>query len=454
MTYEEREQRAKVESLVKLVEEGIKDQGLLSKIELETEEEKQKLGQRLIDEKLQALPPEYGGPHPCPKCKSPAPVRSREVPRTFKSLSGTHTYKRNYHYCEACRAGFFPRDEELGILKGSDVSTETARRMADFFLNDPFEVCEERWSVHYPSVPASPNQFRQLAEKLGKQIEDVDDLVLQTALKPPEPEPAKILYIQTDGSMVSMQSGEWREVKSAVIFSEDKHLRGDEEKRGALLDPRFVSVMGSQDEFKKALKPALQVANAVRAAMVIWLADGAKGNWSLASLLAPTATQILDWFHAAKHASDCAKILFDEDEACANIFRQRIESLLIAGYTKLAIQELTACLKFKMKSHQRKALKDLIGYYGQNECRMHYDKYIRNGWLIGSGAIEATHRHVIQARMKNAGQHWGERGGRRMARMRAAYKTAGARRFFASTRWAVRDGSSMPKPKKLRASNR
>ena len=77
--------------------------------------------------------------------------------------------------------------------------------------------------------------------------------------------------------------------------------------------------------------------------------------------------------------------------------------------------------------------------------------------LVSSGVIESTHRHVIQARMKRAGQHWGHRGGRQMARMRAAYKTAGPDRFFDAIHWAHRETmlhGRLPKPLKRRASNR
>ena len=86
-----------------------------------------------------------------------------------------------------------------------------------------------------------------------------------------------------------------------------------------------------------------------------------------------------------------------------------------------------------------------------------YDAYLEQGLLIGSGPIESAHRHVIQRRMKQAGQHWEERGGRRMARMRAAYRTAGPRRFFEAIHWANRETmrkGRMAKPTKRRASNR
>jgi hypothetical protein len=195
----------------------------------------------------------------------------------------------------------------------------------------------------------------------------------------------------------------------------------------------------------------------MRAALVVWLADGARGNWALASKLLPRALQILDWYHAIEHASDCAKLLFGEADACVSLFTQRVQQLLLSGQIKQCIKELQATIEFAPSGAPLKALTELIGYYRENQRRMRYDEYLRRGLLIGSGPIESAHRHVIHRRMKQAGQHWGERGGRRMARMRAAYRTAGPKRFFEAIHWANRQTmrtGHLPKPMKRRASNR
>ena len=457
VTEEEKERKAKLEAFIKLMEEGINARSPLSEMELSTEEEKRELGQRRMDEKLAAFPPEDSSAKPCPRCGAKVRVRTHDVQRTFKSLSGTHTFRRHYHYCQNCKEGFYPRDAELGLSKDSEVSTEVAKRLADFFLNDPFEVAEQRWPVHYPFMPASANQFRRDAERLGEKLEASDEGVLAGALKPPSTAKPDVLYIQNDGAMVSMQNGEWKEVKSAIIFTDDKHVKGTEQRRGQISDAHYVSVLGDQAAFTKVLKPTLQVMNAMRAAMVVWLADGARGNWALASKLAPRAIQILDWFHAIEHASNCAKLLFGDEDSCVPLFTERVTHLLLTGQVKECIKELQATIELAPSGAPLKSLTELIGYYRENQRRMRYDEYLRRGLLIGSGAIESAHRHVIQRRMKNSGQHWGERGGRRMARMRAAYRTAGPARFFAAIHWAHRETMLKPriaKPMKRYASNR
>lgn len=52
---------------------------------------------------------------------------------------------------------------------------------------------------------------------------------------------------------------------------------------------------------------------------------------------------------------------------------------------------------------------------------MYYQTYLQKGYYIGSGAIEAAHRHVIQKRLKLSGQRWTAQGLQQVANLRVAY---------------------------------
>jgi hypothetical protein len=75
---------------------------------------------------------------------------------------------------------------------------------------------------------------------------------------------------------------------------------------------------------------------------------------------------------------------------------------------------------------------------------MEYAFYRSRGYPIGTGAVESAHRHVLQARMKRAGQRWALRCARRMTRLRAALRTGGATHFYEGIRRAHRD-SHLPR---------
>lgn len=344
--------------------------------------------------------------------------------------------------------------------KEGELTDEVESRVADFAVNDAYPMAEARWRFHYRHLPVSENQFRQVMKRLGQDAEETELTLWESALKPPPTEYSKRLYVLADGGMVPTRGG-WREVKVGVLFREESHVRGDEASRGSVLEPRYTACLGEQAEFKTQLRASLDVENAVRAEEVVWLADGAPGNWLLARALAPEAVQVLDWCHALQHACDAAKVLLGEGDTLLDTWRERAASLLSAGDISTLLRELRECRALVRRNRApREALSALIAYYEANEARMDYARFRQHGILIGSGIVESAHRHVIQTRMKKAGQRWSVPGARRMARLRAAYRTTGPERFYAAVRWAHRRSLAvahrLPKPhrsdlRKLRA---
>ncbi len=100
------------------------------------------------------------------------------------------------------------------------------------------------------------------------------------------------------------------------------------------------------------------------------------------------------------------------------------------------------CLPFADSDDALAALDDVVGYYRSNQKRMKYRSFRKRGLPVGSGIVESAHRHVLQSRMKRAGQRWGLIRARRMARLRAVYRTAGAFHFHR----AIRDALAPPAP--------
>lgn len=444
--------REAAETLARLAREGVGRVSLMTSWERGLEEEARKRGQAEMERRLAELPMEDGRPKACPRCAKRARVRRRAVARTFQSLWGTHTIRRDYHYCEECKEGFYPRDQFLGLPKEGALTEEVESRIADFAVNDVYAEAEARWRFHDRLLPVSDNQFRQVARRLGEELEACNGIILEGALRPPPAAPPERLYAMADGGMVPMRQG-WREVKVGVCFRGENHTQGSGAARGAISEARYTAVLGDQEEFKAQLKCALQVENLGPETEVIWLCDGAPENWLLAGLLCPRATQILDWCHAVQAAVRCAKVVLGEGDAGLPLWQERVEALLAAGEVSELLTQLKACLTLAQGTEATKALEDLLRYYRNNRERMAYADFRARGLLIGSGTVESAHRHVIQTRMKKAGQHWSERGGRHMARLRAAYRTAGPDRFYAAVRWAYRTTSraarALPKPHKV-----
>ena len=97
---------------------------------------------------------------------------------------------------------------------------------------------------------------------------------------------------------------------------------------------------------------------------------------------------------------------------------QEQKNKLLESKAAEVIQVITAikCTTKQAKENQQK----LISYYQNNLLRMDYARYRTIGCgIIGSGAIESAHRTIIQKRLKQSGQRWGNSGAQNVLNLRA-----------------------------------
>ena len=328
-------------------------------------------------------------------------------------------------------------DRLLDLPEEGELTSEMEKRVLDFAVNDVYGECAARWSLHYRQ-PLSENQFRRVVDRVGAQCEQADQGRLQEALKE-RAAAAEVLVVEVDGSQLPIRGAEpWKEAKVGVLYHHDSAAN-----RPIPKTSRYAAVVNGLGEFAPVLEEALEVENIDEVPKVVWVGDGAVCNWTLAEQLAPDAVQILDWHHAVEHGMDCAKVLLGEEDPLLPLWQRRIEELLAQGDPEALISEVMDCLLEVRKGRgQREALaaiENLVRYYRTNANRMKYRLYLDDGLPIGSGAVESAHRHVLQTRMKRAGQRWALPNARRMTRLRAAYRTAGACRFHQAIRRAHRD---------------
>ena len=288
--------------------------------------------------------------------------------------------------------------------------------------------------IHYP-FPISANLFRRVVDRVGRRREKAHSLLaLQQAALPSPQYPPRSLVIAGDGSLLLTHEG-WKEAKVAVVARGESIIPDK-----TVLEPRYVAVLGGQDEFREALKAALDAESADDVMNIVWLGDGAAENWTLASELCPFAIQILDLIHAVQNGMVCGKKLLGENDPGLADWQTRIGQLIDANSPDAAICELLDCLPFTTTDEELAALDSLVRYYRNNEKRMRYTEFREAGLPIGSGIVESAHKHVLQTRMKQAGQRWSMLRGRRMVQLRALYRTAGPRRFH----WAIREALKLP----------
>ena len=250
---------------------------------------------------------------------------------------------------------------------------------------------------------------------------EADNVKLYALANPPPPKQTSAysrLTVMNDGCMLPATKGCWKEAKLAVM------VRNDEK-----TPSRYIAHFGNQAGFRQKLNDALGAERSSRYDEMVWIADGARGNWNLCGDLALNVTEVLDWVHAVENGMKCGRALLGESSPWLELWKLRIEELLHRGDINSLIHELMDCMEFA-SDDQLEAINQIVGYYRYNDTRMNYPEYRCRGISIGSGRVESAHRYVLQCRMKLAGQHWSDRHGSRMAELRALYKTAGSERFY------------------------
>src|SRR5205823_10281705 len=105
-------------------EELYRDDMTMTDMELAVEQLKGDSGDQGIEAMLRRMKPEKPTGKACPKCGKRTPVKVRDRERTVRSLAGPVTFKRNYHYCEECKYGFYPVDRLLNLPEEGELTSE------------------------------------------------------------------------------------------------------------------------------------------------------------------------------------------------------------------------------------------------------------------------------------------------------------------------------------------
>ena len=264
-------------------------------------------------------------------------------------------------------------------------------------------------------VIVNAKQIERICHYYGQKLEDKQQEDIKSQTQPSAIYPKdEAYYIMMDGGMLLTREEGWKEVKLCRIFSAKARVTISKN-RNYISHSNYIGHLGQHKDF---LAKVERHTDFIKQKIIV--ADGAKWIWKWADDLYPESVQVLDFFHAKEHLCQFAEQQFKDqcergqwiDKQCLYLLNDRVEQVI----TDLKGLNTTSGQTDKMKSA-------LIQYYQGNSKRMKYKTFREKGWLIGSGAIEAAHRHVIQQRMKLSGQRWTLQGAQQLINLRTAYKS-------------------------------
>jgi len=260
----------------------------------------------------------------------------------------------------------------------------------------------------------SAMQVHRVTQAYGKEFSLPEQAI--RSLTPPVAE--EVVYAQVDGGMILTREKEnnWKEVKVGRVFK-SKDCMEESANRGCILQSQYVAYLGEKEPFCKTMDELLDgYGGSQLKERLVFISDGAVWihNWS--KDIFPKAVHVLDYYHASEHLYDFVKLQF-KDEAQGKLWGKEQEDRLLDSRADLVIEAVNRLEP--VNAEARKGQQDLIGYYTANLERMDYACYKKIGaGIIGSGAIESTHRTLVQKRLKQSGQRWTKTGAQNVLNLR------------------------------------
>jgi len=214
---------------------------------------------------------------------------------------------------------------------------------------------------------------------------------------------------------------EGRMVAVGMIYNPHPQLPGD----AALAQPcdgvRYLAGLYPLADLGQQLRRQAAQVGMEEATQWLALSDGGNGLEEFFDTHFPRAVKILDFQHAAGHLASLAK-LAGSGATAERWLTAWCHTLKHAGGATL-LRVLGRWGRRSWPAAVRAELERVRNYVRKNLQRMDYPTYLRQGWHIGSGAVESACKTVVNQRLCQGGMRWSDAGSDAVAHLRALYRS-------------------------------
>lgn len=334
-------------------------------------------------------------------------------PRRIRSLVGEQRYVRDVFECPRCRRSYAPMDGELGVRHGDQMTGLLRRRVAWGAARRSYkEAAEDLWE--YQGLKVSLAEYARVAQEEGERLERrhrQQEAKWSAAVEPGVPvEPPESvcerLVIEADATTVlTVADEEHKSVYCAVAFGLENRGQKDGSGRPFLTQKRYTGSAVDMEDFAQRVDGLVDRMGARWAKAIAFIGDGAPCLWKYAQTHLPPGTVLIqDYWHVVEHLAELAKDLYGPGARCMET-RQRWKVALRESRLDAILADLRAQQKLR-RGAKRKRVQQEIRYLENGRDRMDYARYERNGWPIGSGAVEGSCKHLVKERFCVTGAHW------------------------------------------------
>lgn len=304
---------------------------------------------------------------------------------------------------------FFPLDEVLGLLPGRytpQVQEAITRLGSRLSYGEAQEELVLLWKV-----AVSESGTRQVTLRHGQVANTlIEEKVAQletdgmTATAQPEQ-----IVICTDGAMVQLTNGEWREVKTVAFGEFDS--RWDAKQKKVITQTAQISYfsrVATAEAFSREALVEWDRRGGDKARTVVAVQDGAIWIQSFLDYHCPRAIRVIDFAHAQAYVATVGRTIYGSDTDTFSQWYARMSRQLGHQPPQRTLAELRFLQRQHLDHPEAESIELAIRYLEKRLPMIDYPHFRRQQIPIGSGIVESGHKVVMQKRMKQAGMRWAE----------------------------------------------
>ena len=381
----------------------------LTEIEIAVDKEVAKLRRTIVESLAQTRAVVEPNSHTCPQCERQM-VKNGKRKRKLKAKEGqTIELERQQMRCLSCGMTLFPLDEVLGLGSGA-YTPQVQEAITRLGSRLPYSEARDELAWLW-GVKISKGGVRHVTVSHG-QI--ADELIEQEVARLEQEAPRataqpKQLVMSTDGAMVQLTSGEWREVKT-VAFGEFE-AQWDVRNKQVVTTTKNISYFsraGNAEAFTTAALYEWQRRGGENAERVVAVNDGAPWIQAFIDYHAPQATRVIDFAHAQAYLATIGKAIYGAESEQFKQWYGKMSQQLGKQAPQRTLSELRLLQQQNQTHPEAETIEQAIRYLEKRETMIDYPHFRKMQVPIGSGMVESGHKVVMQRRMKQAGMRWAE----------------------------------------------
>ena len=324
-------------------------------------------------------------------------LRSTE---SYTTAVGTVRAKRTLYRCGRERA-VVPMELRAGIVEGhwTPLAARQASGVVAQMTPNEGEALLRELGNMAPSKSSLDRLPKGLSTRWEANREAFESTLREAATVPEE---AVTVAVSLDGVMVPMKDAQ-RAEKRECSRAQGRRAKGPAgyqeascatlsfyDAEGERLNTLSIARMPEPNKatLKTMLRAELDTVLGTRPDLqVVTVADGAHDNWRYLDALAPEATTVVDFYHAAEQLKSALDARYGENDARGRAQFHKLRHILLDDPD--GVEKVIRALDYQRKRFPRRTrIGEVLRYFRRNRHRMRYAHAKARSLPIGSGVVE------------------------------------------------------------------